>query len=241
MRSCTLFVFVLITNSSFCQYIDSLNTAKNCNYMSATERDMIYEINRVRSNPKSYIQYLEPILKYAKDKLETFGKGQKNYSLTFTSSVKNGKEIKTADTTWHYTTEEEVKAITSLIDDLKKLKPLKILKPDSGIYDAAKKHADDQNKHQWTLMHTGSDGSAPWDRILQFSPSMGFGNENIAGNSRKDIFPRDIVIQLLIDDGIPGYGHRYNLLDPYWTHVACRTELYNGMHWWIQNFGIKKK
>ncbi len=90
-------------------------------------------------------------------------------------------------------------------------------------------------------MHTGSDGSAPWDRILQFSPAMRFGNENIAGNSRKDISARDIVIQLLIDDGIPGYGHRYNLLDPYWTHVACRTELYNGMHWWIQNFGIRKK
>ncbi len=209
--------------------------------MEAEEREMIYEINRVRSNPKSYLEYLQPLLKVAKDKLESFGKGERNYSLTFTSSVKNGQEIKTADTTWHYRNEEEVKAINSLIDDLKKLKSLKILKPDSGIYNAAKKHADDQNNHQWTLMHTGSDGSAPWDRILKFSPSMSFGNENIAGNSRKDISAREIVIQLLIDDGIPGYGHRYNLLDPYWTHVACRTELYSGMHWWIQNFGIRKK
>lgn len=209
--------------------------------MTPVERDMIYEINRVRSDPKSYIQYLQPMLSSAKDKLETFGKGEKNYSVTFMSSVKNGIEIKTVDTTWHYTNVEEVKAITTLINDLKKLKPLSVLKPDSGIYNAAKKHANDQNEYEWTLMHTGSDGSAPWDRILSFSPTMSFGNENIAGNSKKMVTARDIVIQLLIDDGIPGYGHRYNLLNPSWTHVACKEEVYKDMHWWIQNFGIKKK
>ena len=241
MRALIITVFFLVAIISNSQIIDSLNTAKNCLYMTPIEREMIYEINRVRSNPGSYIQYLQPMLTYAKDKLETFGKGEKNYSLTFTSSVKNGEEIKTVDTTWHFVNVEEVKAITTLIDDLKKLKPLSVLKPDSGIYKAAKKHADDQNQHEWTLMHTGSDGSAPWDRILRFSPTMSFGNENIAGNSKKIISARDIVIQLLIDDGIPGYGHRYNILNPSWTHVACKEELYKDMHWWIQNFGIKKK
>jgi uncharacterized protein YkwD len=115
------------------------------------------------------------------------------------------------------------------------------LKPDSGIYNAATKHANDQNEHDWKLMHTGSDGSEPWDRILSFSPTMNFGNENIAGNSAEIVTARDIVIQLLVDSGIPGYGHRYNLLDPAWTYVACKHELFNGMHWWIQNFGVKKK
>lgn len=234
-------LFFLVATTSYSQVTDSLNTAKNCLYMTAIEREMIYEINRVRSNPKSYIQYLRPMLTYAKDKLETFGKGDKNYSLTFTSSTKNGKEIKTVDTTWHYVNVEEVKALTTLIDDLKKLKPLSVLKPDSGIYNAAKKHANDQTDHEWKLMHTGSDGSDPWDRIITFSPTMSFGNENIAGNSKKIITARDIVIQLLIDDGIPGYGHRYNLLNPAWTHVGCKGELFEDMHWWIQNFGIKKK
>ena len=241
MRIYCIPLFLFITTVSNSQVIDSLNTAKNCLYMTPIEREMIYEINRVRSDPKSYIQYLQPKLKYAKDKLETFGKGGQNYSLTFTSSVKNGKEIKTVDTTWHYINEEEVKAITTLIDDLKKLKRLSVLKPDSGIYKAAKKHAFDQNEHKWKLMHTGSDGSMPWDRIVTFSPTMSFGNENIAGNSAQIVTARDIVIQLLIDDGIPGYGHRYNLLNPSWTHVGCKTELFEGMHWWIQNFGIKKK
>lgn len=241
MRILCIAVFFLISGTLNSQVIDSLNTAKNCLYMTAVEREMIYEINRVRSNPGSYIQYLQPLLNDAKIKLKDFGNGHKNYSLTFTSSTKNGEEIRTVDTTWHYTNAEEVKAISTLIDELKKLKPLSVLKPDSGIYLAAKKHATDQHKHQWQLMHTGSDGSDPWDRIITFSPTMSFGNENIAGNSKKIITARDIVIQLLIDDGIPGYGHRYNLLDPAWTHVACKGELFKEMHWWIQNFGIKKK
>ena len=209
--------------------------------MTVAERDMIYEINSVRSNPKSYLQYLQPMLASATDKLRTLGTGDKNYSLTFTSSTKNGKEIRTVDTTWHYVNTEEVKALETLIDDLKKLKPLSVLKPDSGIYNAAKKHANDQKAHKWKLMHTGSDGSDPWDRIVSFSPAMSFGNENIAGNSKKMSTARDIVIQLLIDEGIPGYGHRYNLLNSAWTHIACKGEFFEDMHWWIQNFGIKKK
>ena len=241
MRVFCFAVFLLVTTISNSQVVDSLNTAKNCSYMTPIEREMIYEINLVRSNPTSYIPYLQAMLTDATTKLKNFGKGDKNYSLTFTSSTKNGKEIKTVDTTWHYVNVEEVKALTTLIDDLKKLKSLSVLKPDSGIYKAAKKHADDQNAHEWKLMHTGSDGSAPWDRILTFSPAMSFGNENIAGNSKKTVTARDIVIQLLVDDGIPGYGHRYNLLNPSWTHVACKGELFEDMHWWIQNFGIKKK
>lgn len=241
MRIFCTTVFFVIAATSNTQVIDSLNTAKNCAYMAAVEREMIYEINHVRSHPASYIQYLQPMLKEAVDKLKNFGKGEKNYSLTFSSSTKNGVEIKTVDTTWHYTNVEEVNALTTLINELSKLKPLPILQPDSGIYNAAKKHADDQNKHEWRLMHTGSDGSAPWDRIITFAPTMSFGNENIAANSKRTATPRDIVLQLLIDDGIPGYGHRYNLLNPSWTHVACKGEFSKDMHWWIQNFGIKKK
>ena len=209
--------------------------------MTADEREMIYEINLVRTNPKGYVQYLLPLLKDANESLKLYGKGNKNYSLTITTSTKNGKTAETTDTTWHFVNEEEVKALTSLIDDLNNLSPLSILKPDNGIYKAASKHVNDQKLHNWSLMHTGSDGSDPWDRILKFSPSMSFGNENIAGNSAQKVSARDIVIQLIIDSGIPGYGHRYNLLNPVWTHAACKHDLYKGMHWWVQNFGVKKK
>jgi uncharacterized protein YkwD len=209
--------------------------------MNKEEKAMIYEINHVRSNPRSYLQYIEPLLEKAEKKLKENGKGSKNYSLSFTTTTISGKSQQKIDTTWHYMNEEEVKALRTLTNDLTKLKSLSVLLPDSGIYRAAKKHATDQRKHDWSLMHTGTDGSNPWDRITKFSPSMSFGNENIAARSGSPT-PREIVIQLLIDSGIPGYGHRYNLLDPQWTHIACTGEKYKDfMYWWIQNFGVKKK
>ena len=219
----------------------AMNTAIGCIYMSPEEREMIYEINRVRHDPTSYLQYLLPMLKDAALQLKVNGKGEKNYSVTFSSTSQNGKNLASIDTTWHYTNEENVKALTTLMDDLKKLKRLSILLPDSGIYLAAKKHAADQQAHDWKLLHTGSDGSEPWDRIKLFSPTMGGANENIGGRyGYASSTPRDMIIQLLIDAGIPGYGHRYNLLNHLWTHVACSIEKFKGTYWWIQEFGYKK-
>ncbi len=237
-----LFAFFLIIPVSLFAQIrkDFLHTAKNASYMNNMERDMIYEINRVRSDGKSYLPYIEPMLAEARKTLALEGKGDRNYSFTTTIYSDHQK----IDTTWHFINEEEVHALETLVDDLKKLPSLSILKPDLGIYKAASKHAADQHAHNWKLGHTGSDGSDPWDRVRKFSPSMSFGNENIAGNSMR-VTARDIVIQLLVDSGIPGYGHRYNLLDPQWTHVACKgervyTDYTGGMDWWIQDFGLKK-
>ncbi len=208
--------------------------------MKPEEREMIYEINRVRSNPSSYLEYIEPMLKESENKLKNFGKGSRNYSLSFKTITENDKQKTIIDTTWYYTNEESVNALKTLVADLKKQKPLRILQPDPGIYNAAKKHVKDEEAHQWTLLHTGSDGSQPWDRISKYSPAMISGGENIAGSYPKPS-SRDIVIQLLVDEGIPGYGHRYNLLDSQWTHLACMTDgLHEGMYRWIQDFGEKK-
>jgi uncharacterized protein YkwD len=239
MRKYLILLFVLICKFSLAQDSSKLNTAGKCAYMTTDEREMVFEINRLRSNPKSYLVYITPMLVEAKKRLREYGKGPKNYSLTFSST--NGIERSNIDTTWHFVNEEQVKALSTLVNDLNTLKPLSILLPDSGIYAAASKHAADQREHDWQLAHTGTDGSSPWDRITKFSPNMKFGNENIAGNSAH-VKARDIVIQLLVDEGIPGYGHRYNLLDREWTHIACKGERYHDeMSWWIQDFGVQRK
>jgi uncharacterized protein YkwD len=239
MKSLLLLCILVTTGPVQGQLIDSLNTAKNCSYMKPEEREMLYEINCVRSNPRSYLQYIEPLLARQKKVVQASGKGEKNYSVTYSTTTINGKETRKTDTVWHYINQEELKALTSLVNDLKKMKPASVLQPDSGIYNAAMRHTNDQNKHQWTLLHTGSDGSGPWDRIRQCSPSMAMGNENIAGRYPEPS-AREIVLQLLIDSGIPGYGHRYNLLDAQWTHGACVTAgKQEGMYRWIQNFGRK--
>lgn len=238
MNKLLFFVSMLIAGTAQAQTTDSLHTARHCTYMKPEEREMIYEINRLRSNPRSYLPYIEPLLAQARQYLKKHGKGDRHFSLTYVTQTINDKKTTRIDTTWHYRNEEEVKALSTLVSDLKKISRLSILQPDSGIYAAARKHAGDQGNHNWRLMHTGSDGSSPRDRIRAFSPGMSFGNENIAGNSSKNTTPRSIIIQLLVDSGIPGYGHRYNILNPKWTHVACTWDYYKDyMHWWIQNFG----
>ena len=219
------------------QNYPELNTASDCKYMKPVEREMIYEINVVRNHPKVYIGYLKEYLADAKSMLQNSGNERKSYALSTEYKTINGKTKIKTDTIWFNVNEEEVKAIESLIDDLKNLEPLNILKPDAGIYNAAKLYGLDQDRNNWGLSHNGSDGSWPFDRIKRSSRKMVDGNENIAGKYPEPT-ARDIVIQLLIDSGIPGYGHRYNILNSKWTHVACFCGgLKNGMYRWLQEFG----
>jgi uncharacterized protein YkwD len=241
--SASTIITCMIFLASFCSAQENikLNTAGNCNYMKAIEREMVAEINLVRSNPAGYARYIKYYYELAKLNLDHFGVGKRNYSLSILyEKTERGQRKKQVDTVWSNEYEEEVHAIESLLRDLKNTPPMSILLPDKGIYEAARKHGIDQDRHNWTLGHQGSDGSWPWERIMKYSPQMQAGNENLAGR-----FPeptaRDIVIQLLIDSGIPEYGHRYNMLDPKWTHVACYTSGYQGdMYQWIQEFGEKK-
>lgn len=231
-------VMLLLSLNIFSQVTRTLNTAANCNYLSDEEKQMIYEINLVRSQPQEYMNILKPYLKKAEAELEIYGPGEVRYSVQTTYMQKNGRlSVHKVDTHAYNRYEEEIIAIKSLIKDLEKLRPLSILQPDAGIYKAAKKHGGDQDKHNWGLGHYGSDNSTPMERIVRFAPDMKTGNENIAGRF-PEATAREIVILLLIDSGIKGYGHRYNLLNPQWTHVACYSGgLHKGMYRWLQEFG----
>lgn len=234
-----LFFFFII--KAFTQVADPLNTAAGASYMKDSEKAMIREINLLRSNPKGYVKYINEYMAAARKSPEKIGSGQMKYSLTFNYELVDGVEkLKGIDTVWLDKQESDETAAASLIKELNSTPPLNILKPDKGIYEAVKSYAKDQNANAWTLKHIGSDGSWPWDRIKKFSPEMIEGNENIAARFPEPTV-RQIVIQLLIDTGIPGYGHRANLLDPRWTHIACfDAGLHEGMYRWLQNFGQKR-
>jgi len=229
---------VVFMQSSYAQEIkwedNSLNTARNADYMQPEEREMVYEINRLRSDPSRYAKTFITIrLNNALKELKEFGKGNANYSLT--TYYEQNKPYK-VDTTWHFVNEELLRALQTLYDTLIKMKPLSILFPDEGIYNACIKHAKDQGPTN-NLNHQGRDGSWPYERIMKFSPKMVDGNENLAYNGNAPA--RIIVLQLLVDEGIPGYGHRYNMLGAGWTHVACyftRPPLMKS-RWWMQEFG----
>jgi len=243
MKPSHLIVIFWFIFSPFCfsQNTSKLNTAQNCSYMKQIEKEMICEINLLRSDPSNYIQYLQEEYDKARLEVAKYGKGKKSYSISRSYETIDGREklVKT-DTVWNNINEEELKAIEDLIQELKKMKPLSILQPDKGLYSAAVKHAGDQTIHHWSLGHRGSDGSWPWDRIKKYSPKMKDGNENLAGKYPEPT-AREILILLLIDSGIPGYGHRENILNPVWTHGACYSAgLHEGMYQWVQEFGNAK-
>lgn len=128
-----------------------------------------------------------------------------------------------------------VEACQELIKELKGMSPLPTLEPGECLYEAAKKHAEDQ-RPTGSIDHLGRDGSYPWDRVRRACKDMTDGNENIVGGPGE---VRNSVLLLLVDDGIPGRGHRRTLLNKDWKYVACYKAGQVGTmpNSWVQLYG----
>jgi uncharacterized protein YkwD len=129
---------------------------------------------------------------------------------------------------------DDYQAGIELIAELNKLEPMRILFPSECVYEAARSHGLDSQRRGY-FNHTGSDRTDPWDRILNKCPQFKTGNENGVGGFSTN--PRDHVISLLIDSGIPSRGHRHNILNPSWKFGACfRYDDPTYKNFWVQNF-----
>jgi uncharacterized protein YkwD len=179
-------------------------------YMSLREKQMIDEINLLRSNPKNYIQYVEEYIQYME------------------------KEVLSSSSMSSFY-QEEIETASELINELKRTTPLSILEPHRGVYRAAKSHGEYLFAKN-IFGHAGQKNSMPWDRILAEASDLKDGNENLVGGPN-DI--RQAVLVLLVDTGVEGRGHRKTLLDPSWSHVACYEigEIDGMPNCWVQNFG----
>jgi len=190
MRIWGTVLFVCIFSLSFGinpENSDNLNTAANAGYLSPIEKEIIYEINLFRSNPSGYAEkYIAPLAESYKGKLL-------NYP--------NDKPIMT---------NEGVKALNECIRELKKANPVSVVYPSQGLSKAAKDHVKDQSVTGKTG-HNGSDRSNSKTRIERYGTWKTRIAENIAYGG---ISARQVVIYLLVDDGVPGRGHRKNLLHP---------------------------
>jgi len=184
-------------------------------YMKPDERNMLNEINLLRSNPKGYVQYIE----------------------AYKKQVQNG-EI------WPMVpVGEEIENANGLIKELKKLKPLSLLKPDLKLYNVATQHGQYLKRKGNPGMngnpHLGSNGKGAHERIVA-GANMSKGGENYQ-SSYTDA--RSTLIGLLVDSGIPGFGHRKTMLNPAWDYGVCHDfgpASIGGTsvpHLWLQNFG----
>ncbi len=161
-------------------------TIEHAGYLSSLENEIVFEINMARMNPKGYASFL--------------GKWKEYY---------DGKLLKIPGETI-LMTREGMTAVNEAIGSMRSLNPAPRLFPAKGMSRGAKDHVTDQGS-SGSSQHKGSDGSQPWDRVNRYGTWEKSIGENIAFGGSK---ARDIVLSLIIDDGVPGRGHRKNIFNP---------------------------
>lgn len=158
----------------------------SANYLSSIESQVIAETNKVRTNPKSYIPIIE------------------SYRKRF-----QGNKVKIGNNTF-LVTQEGIKAVSEALSFLKSQRPMGALSASRGMSLGAKDHVKDQGP-KGSTGHNGSNGSSPFSRISKYGKWQTTAGENI---SYGPATAQDIVMQLIIDDGVPDRGHRKNIFNP---------------------------
>ena len=167
---------------------DRLNTGKTASYLEELEKNVLFELNKMRVNPPAYAQlYIEPMMAYFKGKV---------------------------DTKHNIQTSEGVSAVQECIAQMRMTPKMGVLEPHKGLSAAASRHTALQSKTD-EIGHTSPNGETFEYRLrkvkfMSTAECISYG-EDVA---------RDIVISLLIDDGVSNRGHRRTLLNPGYTFVG---------------------
>ncbi|KAH8058315.1 hypothetical protein JL722_6173 [Aureococcus anophagefferens] len=114
-------------------------------------------------------------------------------------------------------TREGAAPVEDLLQALAAHEPCGALTLEAGLSGAAQRHAADLG-YSGGMDHGGTDGSTVQTRIEAYGEWWGSCGENISlGFSGA----RNIVLWLLVDDGVPGRGHRKNILDAKFNVMGC--------------------
>lgn len=154
--------------------------------LSPLEKEIIEEINLVRSNPTAYAAHLEQLRPFFADK----------------KFQPPGRPA--------FITEEGVSALDDAIAFLRAAKPLSTLNISRGMCMGANVLVKDQGPTGNTG-HRGSDASLCEQRVNRYGTWNDAIGENLSYGTET---ARERVITLLIDDGVANRGHRECLLSP---------------------------
>ncbi len=169
-----------------------LDTARNVEYLTEMEKDVILEMNKARTDPKKFAElYIKPLYRFYSGR---------NYS-------ENPSLIRI--------TNEGVAAARECYEALQRVPAVGVLRPERALHLAALDHARDQSRSGATG-HDGRDGSNPRIRSTRYGTGPLVG-ENIAYGSKDG---HKIVVDLLIDDGVPSRSHFANIMRPEFTQAG---------------------
>ena len=153
--------------------------------------DVIREINFARQKPALYAAYLEELRSHC-----------------------NGKFLWRGHVRIH--TKEGTRAVDEAIQFLHSTPPLQPLIVSSGMCKGAAVHCSDQARGRFG--HRGVDRSDPAQRMNRYGMWSTAWAENISYGKAN---ARDIVIQLIVDDGLPGRKHRKNIFNPAFNYAGA--------------------
>jgi uncharacterized protein YkwD len=159
------------------------------------KRSILIEHNRLREDPVSYIPILE--------KHRSYFKGHVLHRPKQTP-------IKT---------HEGPRAFDLVIEFLKKQRPVAALTHDDRLSQAAKDHLEDHGL-TGTVSHESTNGKVVAERLEKYCEWDSCCGENIdVGSTRAE----DVIVSLLVDDGVKSRGHRENLFNDSFRAVgiAC--------------------
>lgn len=153
---------------------------------TAFERAVVQEMSEARVTPLAYARHLKALRPYFEGTL---------WRLPGKTPLR---------------TEEGVVALDDALRFLETTRPAGPLRFNEGLARAARAHARYLGA-QGLLSHQGADGGGPAARLDRLGRWNALVAENISTGEED---PRMVVIQLLVDDGVPGRGHRKNLFNP---------------------------
>ena len=177
--------------------VQELSTADEAEYLDDLEKDVILHLNMARTDPARYAQeFVEP----------------RNQYFTGTVYREQGEPM--------LLTLEGSYAVDDCVKDMNDTEPMDPLLPSEDICLAALDHAMDLSIRGETG-HIGSDGSEFSARIERYGEwHCSIGEAISYGPSTG----REIVIGLLIDDGVPDRGHRATVLNPSFRLLGISIE-----------------
>jgi hypothetical protein len=174
--------------------------AQSIEYLSKLEQEIVLEHNLARTDPAAYAKYLEKWLLYFDgDLLRRPGR-------IALQTLEGGRAVEEA------------------IHFLRAADPVGTMSPSPGMSRATRDHVNDLGPDGKTS-HTGEDGSQPQDRVNRYGRWRTTVAENMAFGQYGESDGRTVVMQLLIDDGVPNRAHRSNIFNPAFTvvGVSCGT------------------
>ena len=182
------------------------------------EREVLAALNEARTNPKGAAVWLDELAGYF-----------------------SGTRLKRP--WWPITlqTTEGVAAVREAAAALRAQVPVTALSMNASLVSAARYHANDQARTGATG-HTSSDGSTTISRVNRYASWQISIAENI--DYQPMVRGRDVIVSLLVDDGVADRGHRRNIYQSSarLVGIACGPHpRYEAMCVIVQTGGITAK